>query len=179
MPLSKTATTGNAFTAQFEYAGTIDTGPPLCIPAALEFRRDTCGGEENIRAYCVDLAERGERLIGDILGTSNFNIQGASRVNFANVRLPLTVGSVRIQRDGQSGDSNDIAVEHVPLVTTFLNEMFVEDFDTYIAICFWNGAWWARFSAQVYLDLSDFEYGGRVLQQLCDRVTKKEYLRMR
>jgi hypothetical protein len=173
MPSSSTA---NAFTLQFEYTGTIDTGPPLCIPAALKFRDDVCGGEDKIRKYCVELAERGERLLCDILSTEALHVSERNRVNFANVRLPLDVASNTNHTKRFPSNSFVVAAEHVPAVTTYFNTKLVQEFNTYIAICLWDGSLWARFSAEIYLDLEDFEYGGRVLKQLCDRVKQGEYL---
>jgi hypothetical protein len=33
--------------------------------------------------------------------------------------------------------------------------------------------WWCRFSAQIYLDLTDFSRGAEFLKQMCDRLRKK------
>lgn len=34
------------FVQQFEFVGTVDNASLLCIPAALKFRKEICGGEE-------------------------------------------------------------------------------------------------------------------------------------
>lgn len=34
------------FVQQFEFVGTVDNASLLCIPAALKFRKEVCGGEE-------------------------------------------------------------------------------------------------------------------------------------
>jgi hypothetical protein len=52
----------------------------------------------------------------------------------------------------------------------------MDECKTYIAVIFYNGAWWARFSAQVYLGIEDFMFGARVLKVLCERVRNGEYL---
>lgn len=38
--------TKSNFVQQFEFVGTVDNASLLCIPAAIKFRKDICGGEE-------------------------------------------------------------------------------------------------------------------------------------
>lgn len=160
----------NLFAAQFEYTGTIDTAPTLCIPAALKFRGDICGGEDRIRAYRFELAEEGEKRVVEILGTKALPISNGSRVNFANFWLPLSIAS-----PGESDSPGRIPREDIPLVTEFMNQKFVDEYNCYVSIIFYNDAWLARFSAEIYLDLDDFVYGAQVLKTLCERVRRYEY----
>lgn len=167
LPVSKTQ---NAFAAQFEYTGTIDTAPMLCLPAALEFRERVCGGEDTILQYRYELAERGEREITMILGTSALAIAEGARVAFANVWLPLTVPT-----PSEPLLEGMVSVEDVPAVTAFLTQELIDSHNCYIAITFYKGAWLARFSAEIYLDLHDFVYGAQALKSVCDKVQKREY----
>ncbi|KAL6358945.1 hypothetical protein LRP88_09143 [Fusarium phalaenopsidis] len=159
----------NAFVAQFEYTGTIDTAPILCIPAALEFRSRACGGEAAIREYCVDLARTGGRTVAEILGTETLPAPTGRHVGFANVRLPLAVQSHATSVEG-------IPAKDVDAVINFMFRKFTEDYYTFINVLYFSGALWARLSATVYLDLDDFKYGGMVLKKLCQRIDKGEYL---
>ena len=63
------ASTNSAFVTLFDFVGTIDASPYLCIPAALKFRQEICGGEEEIRKYCFELARQGGELVAGILDT--------------------------------------------------------------------------------------------------------------
>ncbi|RSM00123.1 hypothetical protein CEP52_009291 [Fusarium oligoseptatum] len=128
----------NAFVAQFEYTGTIDTAPILCIPAALEFRSRVCGGEAAIRQYCVDLALAGGRVVAEMLGTETLPVPTGRDVGFANVRLPLMV-----QSDAALGEG--IPVKDVNAIINFIFRKFTEDYHTFINILYFSGALWARF----------------------------------
>ncbi|KAJ4217158.1 hypothetical protein NW759_009103 [Fusarium solani] len=159
----------NAFVAQFEYTGTIDTAPILCIPAALEFRSRVCGGEAAIREYCVDLARTGGRAVAEILGTETLPVPTGKHVGFANVRLPLTV-------QGHTTATEGIPAKDVNAVINFMFRKFTEDYHTFINVLYFSGALWARLCATVYLDVDDFKYGGMVLKKLCQRIESGEYL---
>lgn len=165
LPASK-----NPFVFQFSYAGTIDNGPPLCIPAALRFRQDICGGEEVIQAYCQDLAREGEKLAVKILQSRPLSIPETKRVAFANVRLPLEIGSSVVGEDGHSVPLSDVGK-----VIDFILERLAKDYNTFVNIAFISGSLWARFSAQVYLELEDFEHGAKALKELCEKITNGEY----
>ncbi|KAL7946950.1 PLP-dependent transferase [Trichoderma barbatum] len=161
----------NPFVFQFSYTGTIDNGPPLCIPAAMGFREDICGGEEAIQAYCRTLARDGERLVVEILQTRTLPMPETKRVAFANVQLPLNISS------SGAGDKDDlIPLSDVPKVIEFILERLSQDYNTFVNIAYFSGFLWARFSAQIYLELEDFEYGANALKELCQRVTNKEYV---
>ncbi|KAL7919607.1 PLP-dependent transferase [Trichoderma austrokoningii] len=165
LPASK-----NPFVFQFSYTGTIDNGPPLCIPAALRFRQDICGGEEAIRAYCQDLAREGEKLAAEILQSRPLSIPETKRVAFANVRLPLEMASSAEEENGHSVPLSDVGK-----VIDFILERLAKDYNTFVNIAFISGSLWARFSAQVYLELKDFEYGANALKDICSKVVNKDY----
>ena len=167
LPPSKS---NNAFVSQFEYTGTIDNAPPLCIPAALKFRDEICGGEERIRAYRFELAEKGEQKIAEILGTKPLAVPKASRVSFANIWLPLHAGTA-----GEPQAEGFIPMEDISAVTNFLTGKLLKENNCYIAVSFYQGGWISRFSAEIYLDLDDFIYGAEALKKLCGRVKQLEY----
>lgn len=48
---------------------TTDNSPYYCVPAALNFRQNLCGGEEAIYNYIRDIAQRGADLLAMVLGT--------------------------------------------------------------------------------------------------------------
>ncbi|KKP00341.1 aminotransferase [Trichoderma harzianum] len=168
LPASK-----NPFVFQFSYTGTIDNGPPLCILAALDFRKDICGGEEAIHAYCQDLARDGEKLAVEILQTRTLPMPETKRVAFANVQLPLNISSSSTRENEYS-----IPLEDVSNVINFILQHLAQDYNTFVNLGFISGSLWARFSAQVYLELKDFEYGAKALKELCERVLRREYIKV-
>ena len=86
--------------------------------------------------------------------------------NFSNVRLPLSYAEV-------AGSDHSKAVK----VAHWIAKVLVEEYNTFIAIIFYNGAWWVRLSSQVYLTLNDFNWGAKVLQEACSRVRNGEWKR--
>jgi selenocysteine lyase/cysteine desulfurase len=149
-----------------------NNGPPLCIPAAFQFRQDICGGEEAIRAYCQNLAREGEQRAVEILQSRPLSIPETKRVAFANVRLPLEIAS------SAGGNEHSVPLSDVGKVIDFILEQLARDYNTFVNIAFISGSLWARFSAQVYLELEDFEYGARALKELCEKVVNKEYIEL-
>lgn len=153
------------FVQQFEFVGSVDNASLLCIPAALEFRRLVCGGEEAIMQYCWHLAAQGGDIVSQILATETLNNEERTLTKgcaMVMVRLPLKVR----QEYGADG----IPPEQGPRVQAWLCEMLVRKHGTFIAVIFYRNEWWARFSAQIYLELGDFEWGAHALRELCDKL---------
>lgn len=167
------------FVSQFEFVGSVDGSPFLCVPEALKFRRNVCGGEEAIQTYCHGLALKGGQLMARLLGTEimdNAEQSLTSQCCMVNVRLPLSV--TNHQPYTQSKPRNfeaAIPLSLVPQVTQFLTTSCVSKHGTFIAFIFYRDSWWARLSAQIYLDLGDFEYGAHVLESLCTRIARHEF----
>lgn len=173
------------FVSQFGFVGTLDNGPFLCIPEALRFRREVCGGEQAIMDYCHTLARKGGHLVARMLGTEvldNAEHTLTQECCMVNVRLPL--GVTEDEDDGQPNSGGapsaklitSVPRSQVSTVTQFLHSSCVSDHSTFLAFIFYRNAWWARLSGQIYLELADFEYGGRVLQTLCDKVAQGAYM---
>lgn len=159
----------NEFVSLFQYYGTIDFGPPLCIPAAIDFRQNICGGEEKIRKYCRDLAREGEARAAQILGTKPIPVSEEKRTSFANLRLPIDVSTT------ENKNPETIPLDDVPLVLSWVMRHLYEDHNVFVNVSYISGALWARFSAMVYLELEDFEYCARALKELSERVLKGDY----
>lgn len=148
------------FVETFEFVGTMDYSPYLCIPAALKFRTEVCGGEKNIMEYCIKVAYSGARQVAEILGTEVLNNEEGTMTRqscMVNVRLPLKLGE-------------DIGEEHKGMVVAHISEVLVNEYRGFIATVLHNGVWWARVCGQIYLDIEDFKYGGRCLLEVCDKI---------
>ncbi|KAK2831008.1 hypothetical protein FQN49_007089 [Arthroderma sp. PD_2] len=51
------------------------------------------------------------------------------------------------------------------------------EYETMMPIFFFQGSWWVRASAQIFLEVSDFEWAGKMLLDLCERVGHGEHLK--
>ncbi|KAK3681054.1 aminotransferase family protein-like protein [Podospora appendiculata] len=160
------------FVNLFVDVSTADATPFICVPAALKFREDVCGGEEAILAYNHALAYEGGNRVSEMLGTEVLDNKSGSirRCGFANVKLPLSVGG-----DSERGD---VKSEDVGRVLLFIYRTAAREFDTYMQTFFYAGCFWTRFSAQIYLEMADFEWAARTLLGLCARVKKGEWRAM-
>lgn len=158
------------FVHLFEFVATIDYSPYACIPAALEFRQKVCGGEEAIRKYCFSLAHTGGQRVAKILETYRMDTESGnmSQCCFTNVALPLAFGEDEV--DGKIFFS----VGEAPKIQQWLNRTAVKEFDTYLQIAMHGGVMWVRLSAQIYLELRDFEWVGYRLKGLCARIEDGE-----
>jgi hypothetical protein len=142
----------------------MDYSPYLCIPEALKFRKEVCGGEEGIMDYCWTIALRGAQCVANILGTEVMEDEKKTITRqccLVNVRLPLDIGT-------------DVSAEHKNLVDSFVGRTMTEDYNTFVPTIFHNGHWWARISGQIYLTLEDFEKVGTALLDVCNRIKNSE-----
>jgi len=164
------------FVHLFEFVATIDYSPYACIPAALEFRKRICGGEEAIGNYCYEIARIGGQRAADILGTEVMSTRSGtmSQCCFANLELPLNFEGTR-----QGEDETDAAFDasEAGKIGSWINDRGVKDYDTYLQTAFHNGKMWVRLSGQIYLEVQDFEWVGEKLKVLCERLRKGEFRR--
>ncbi|KAF7186603.1 Hercynylcysteine sulfoxide lyase [Pseudocercospora fuligena] len=159
------------FVNNFEFVGTIDNSPYLCVPAALEWRSRLTWqgkkGEDAIMQYSWQLARRAGEIVSKALDTEIMeNAEGTlgKDVNFANVALPID-----FEKDA-SGDM-PIATE----IAQWLSKVLVEEYDTFLAILVHGGKFWTRLSAQIYLTEKDFEWAGKTLKDVCVRARSGEW----
>jgi hypothetical protein len=164
----------SAFVSLFQFVATTDNAPYYCVPEALQFRREVCGGEEKIYKYIRDIAQHGAERIAAILGTDIMD-DGADWKNgcgglrdcaLANIQLPLPIG-------GERG----ISQEEVDQAKNWIEMQLVDEYQTFACIYEYKGKLWARVSGQVYLELGDFEWLGGVLQKLCIAVKAGGHLK--
>ncbi|KAG8161452.1 hypothetical protein KVR01_008439 [Diaporthe batatas] len=145
------------FVEQFEFVGSVDNASLLCAPAALEFRRTVCGGEAAIMSYCWELAKKGGLAAAEILGTEVMDNEDGTLTRqccMVMVRLPVRISNA----------------EEAAGVQAWICETLVKQHNTFVAIVWYKGTFWARFSGQVYLDESDFVWGAKVLKGMCETI---------
>ncbi|KAL1875720.1 hypothetical protein VTK73DRAFT_9909 [Phialemonium thermophilum] len=180
----------NHFVSNFQYTGTLDFSPYLCVIEALAWRREVVGGEERVQERCVALAKKGGQRVAEMLGTEVLDNKTGTMTNCAmtNVRLPIRVVATTNQRKEEScisGDASQAGRGEIPViqgdkvdsVAQWMMDVLLEQYRTFIVVYGHGNHVYVRLSAQVYLDLGDFEWAGRTLGELCRRVAEREYLR--
>lgn len=166
----------SAFVNSFEFVGTKDNSPYLCVKDSIQWRRDVCGGEDKILSYLWDLNKKGIKIVADALGTTSLDNSKGTMTNCAmgNVALPVWVGE-----KGEGAKDTDVVVPVEDKNTVFLwiAETLMKDYKTFLSRFFIGNRYWVRISAQIYLGLEDYEAAGRILKELSERIGKKEYLK--
>lgn len=148
------------FEALFRFVGTLETSPYLCVPAAVRFRNEVCGGEAAIYEYSANLAGAGSKLVAKQLGTECMeDIDGrlTRELPMINVRLPLPGTTAKVE-DGTVQPSR---------VIDWMSEKMIRESNAFIYPLWHGNAFWVRLSAQIYLELDDFRKGGEILIPLC------------
>lgn len=168
-PLMISGTGKSNFVMLFEFVATLDVSPYLCIEEALKFRKDVCGGEEEIMTYCERLSNEGGAKIAEILGTEIMENgeKSLARCALTNVKLPLVIG------DGPG----EILQKDTIRVAIWMTEMLAKTHDVYLPAFIHADAFWVRLSGQIYLELEDCIRGARILRDLCERARGGEYLK--
>lgn len=166
------------FEELFEFVATSDDSAYICVPAALKFRKEVCGGEEAAMSYCTQLANDAADIVAAALGTEvlqepDLKPGETSRMRqcaMTTVRLPIAVAKETV-----SAASATISPEEAPRVSAWIQTSLMERYNTFVPV-FQHGPWlWARLSGQTYLEKSDFEWLGRVLRELCDQIARNEH----
>ncbi|KAH8602091.1 pyridoxal phosphate-dependent transferase [Bisporella sp. PMI_857] len=156
------------FVNEFQWVGTMDGTAYLVVPEAIKWREQVCGGESAIINYTVDLTRKAGSLVAGILGTEvmDNSTHTLTNCNLINVVLPLTASPEKI--NGFQTIDPKVASKAI----NWIEKTVAEEYKTYIAIIYFQGEWIVRFSGQVYLELSDFEWAGHALKDVCERAAK-------
>jgi selenocysteine lyase/cysteine desulfurase len=160
------------YIGNFEFVGTIDSSPYLCIPAAVEWRK-ALGGEKVIVEYCTKLAQDAGKAWAERLGTEVLDnaTRTLSQCCMAMVRLPIDVEKMMQAAEKVGLEKDKIG----GAVTIWLHRTLSDGYGTFLQTLFYGGAFWARLSGQVYLELSDFEGLVPSLKEVCERANKGEW----
>lgn len=178
----------SSFAEMFAYVGTLDNSPYLCVQDAIEWRDKVLCGEDRIREYCFGLARHGGDRVAEILGTWIMQNEEGTLVHcsMVNVALPLVVvppspanktGPSTEDGRGPGAKANEtrISYKDAQRIWEWMTKVLVDEYQTFIPVYYHAGRFWARLSAQVYLDMVDFEWAGKTLKELSSRVANKEY----
>ncbi|TFK94025.1 PLP-dependent transferase [Polyporus arcularius HHB13444] len=147
---------GTGFVLQHEYLGTTDLTPFMVVPEVFAFRA-WLGGEEVINSYCRKLAVDGAKRLAEVMGTRVLDESGELTLNMLPLPVEKTPGEL-------------YPPELRTKINLFLQSKLLLDWKTYAAHYYHNGAFWCRCSAQVFNEVSDFEYLGKAFNALCKEV---------
>ncbi|PVI08716.1 PLP-dependent transferase [Periconia macrospinosa] len=173
-PLPPSKILKSSFVTAFEFVGTIDNAPYLCIPAAVKFR-ERLGGEKMVREYCQALAIHGTKRVAEMLGTKVLENEKATlmRCPMVNVLLPLDPHKMEGIAAETGIGKGAVGME----VRNWIAQTLVSEYATFMAPMFYGGRWWVRLSGQVYLEMEDFEWAGSVLREVCGRAERGDWAR--
>lgn len=141
----------NLLVSKFTFTGSISFAGISCIGTALDFRKDVCGGEEAISKYCFGLA----RQVGEL---ALKKWPGATLVENDEKSLTTAMVTVYFPLDKftKSFDlSNRQLVQHL---IKSISEIQIKNYKTFVPFDVHAGKLFARFSCQLYNELSDYEY---------------------
>ena len=173
IPTATTSKQGH-FVFNFQWQGTRDYSSYLCVKDAIAWRKDVLGGEERIIEQLWSLNKKGSKRTAELLGTQVLeNKKGTlSDCAMANVALPLWV-----EEKGEGAGGGDAVVPRAEAADAFawMMKTAVTDYKTEMPLYVADGRFWTRLSAQVYVDMEDYEYAARTLKKLCDRVGKGDF----
>ncbi|KZT57914.1 PLP-dependent transferase [Calocera cornea HHB12733] len=140
------------FIRLFEWTGTIDMIPFLSIDAALNFR-EAIGGEKKINDYCHNMAVQGGKRLAAVLGTRVLDQTGELTANMTNVLVPV--------------DISEFSGEELGALLSNFNNTLLDKYNCFAGIYFHDRKCWVRCSAQIWIELSDFEYVGKAILEIC------------
>ncbi|KAL9002441.1 MAG: hypothetical protein Q9188_004629 [Gyalolechia gomerana] len=155
------------FIGLFQFVGTSDVGPYLCIEEALRFRQEVCGGDRQIMDYCENLSYEGGRKVAETLGTEVMenSTKTLTKCCMTNVKLPVRIG----EGQGEVKETDAFAV------VAWLAQKLNEEYNMFAPPFYHEGHIWVRFSSQIYLEMDDFAGGAQAYKELCERVGRGEY----
>ncbi|KAJ6786145.1 hypothetical protein PWT90_09843 [Aphanocladium album] len=162
------------FVKSFELVATKDRSQDIVTKDAIIWRRDVCGGEDRIMAYLWDLNKKGSKYVAEQLKTEVLENKKGTLTNcaMANIALPIWIGE-----KGAGAQQDDVVLpeEDAALVGQWMMKVMKNEHHTLMPLFSLGGRAWVRISAQIYLDMKDYEYAAKVLQDLVARVGKGEY----
>lgn len=157
------------WTTNFEFVGTVDYTPFCCVSQAIKWRQEVCGGEETIFEYCNDLLGRGTKIVADALGGDASTVLQNENLEEDGDLQACLLSMVRLPISGVWDK------EEAAKILAWLKETMIREYKTFIFFTFFQGAFYVRLSAQVYLDEDDFKWAGEALKSVCARVKKGEW----
>jgi len=131
------------------------------------------------RGFVEVLGSKYARVLDNKAGTM-------TRCAIVNVVLPLGVtasedasGDALAWTEGEKTEITELpwtqSLQEVGVARQWMLNTMMAEYNTFIPLIVYRNQLLARISAQVYLDMDDFEFAGRMLKELCERVMNEEY----
>ncbi|KAI5967116.1 hypothetical protein KGF57_000545 [Candida theae] len=151
----------NRLIDRFYFNGTKNFASIDVIPYAIEFRQQVCRGEKAIYDYCHNLAVQVGQLVGKKWNTTALDQKHATQIS-TMVTIPVPV---------------DVP-DFIENWSKYDNKIYAKCFakKAYTPCIAHNGKLLARYSCQVYNELSDYDYASDVLIEALNEVAKEEEL---
>jgi selenocysteine lyase/cysteine desulfurase len=146
---------------RFAFVGTKNFASVSVIPDVIRFRQEVCGGEQAIWDYCHSLALNVAAVVSEKWGTSILGpVLGVTTM--INVEVPVSELGV------------DVAVLTGPSKKKCLDYYYAQLFthNTFVPYVVHNGKLYMRFSAQLYNELSDYEYAADAVIKVLKKLVK-------
>lgn len=157
----------SAFEQNFEFTGTMDLSANAVVGEAVRWREEVCGGEEAIYTYLRDLNRKGAKIVAETLGTKVMENPEGTLQNCAMSTVLLPIKTV--------AKGGKVEIADVGSIGEWVVATIVKEYKSFPFVRFWQGQFWARLSAQIYLDESDYEWTGQMLKEVCERINNLEY----
>ncbi|KAF9419560.1 hypothetical protein BGZ94_009371 [Podila epigama] len=151
-PTSISGDYNTGFEAEFSWLGTQDYSSIMSIEGALEYRKQF--GEDAIINYTHQLAVEGGKAMAKILGTDLLTLEDHHIANMVNVRLPF----------------KDINHPMAGMNSPVLMALLMDKYNVFSPTFQHNGQVYTRVSAQIYLELSDFERLAHIWKEIVDGI---------
>lgn len=141
----------NLLILKFTFTGSTTYAATETVSAAIKFRQEVCGGEDAIRNYCEALARNvGDMALSRWEGTTLLENDEKSLIT-AMVTLTLPFEQFKSLFDIENPQDVSTLIDVLPL-------KILKKYNTFIPIAKHFDKLVFRFSAQIYTELSDFEY---------------------
>jgi hypothetical protein len=131
---------GASYVVRYRYTGTRDYTAFCAIPSAMDFIDTTLGGRSNVDTYIRNLAVNAGRLLTSSWGTSLL-VAESMTAYIINVILPSKDPSAIGYMSGKLSSEHNFYFTYSSVVSTLTGETI----------------YYTRLSAQVYLEMGDFE----------------------
>lgn len=141
----------NLLVLKFTFVGSDTFAALACIPTAIQFRNQVCGGEKSIRKHCESLA----RKVGDLALRQWPGTQLMENAENSLITAMVTL-IVPINQYSDTFDATDKT--QMKRLIDFTATHLIEKYHTFVPFAPHNNKVVLRFSAQVYNELSDYEY---------------------
>lgn len=145
----------NIMIEKFWFYGTAAYPHIHATSAAIEFRRDVCGGESKIREYQIQLKEKAIKSIKEILGSDAELLDNAEKTlavpGLFDISFPIEKKYVKVIDDMEKDEKNYLNFK------AFSHKHMIEKYKTYAPTIYHNGKLWLRFSVNVYNSEDDYK----------------------